>query len=68
MSKKHLQTLYRHPDGAELLYSSNGRLIITEAWDNDSEDSAAIDIGPVGLKALAHRLLALAQEVEVSHA
>ena len=64
--------LFQHPDGGELWVSSSpkgGMLIgITEAWNDDTEDCAALNIGIEGLKLLAFRLLALATELEAGGA
>jgi hypothetical protein len=61
--------LFEHTNGAHLWVSSspNGMLIgITEQWNEDTEDCAAMDIGIEGLKLLAFRLLALATELEAA--
>lgn len=60
-------TVYQHPDGGSIMIA-NGRIVISEPWDNDEEDCAALPIAPQGMKLLAHRLLALATELEVNHA
>ncbi len=61
-------TLFQHPDGGELWVSSSpkgGMLIgITEAWNEDTEDCAALNIAPQGMRLLAYRLLAMAVELE----
>lgn len=60
--------LFQHPDGGELWVSSSpkgGMLIgITEAWNEDTEDCAALNIAPQGMRLLAYRLLAMAVELE----
>jgi hypothetical protein len=58
--------VYTHPDGVSIVIW-NGRICISEPWDNDNEDCAALPIAPYGMKLLAFRLLALAHEVEASH-
>ena len=62
-------TLLQHPDGGELWVSSSpkgGMLIgITEAWNDDTEDCAALNIGIDGMRLLAYKLLAKAVELEV---
>lgn len=64
--------LFQHPDGGELWVSSSpkgGMLIgITEAWNEDTEDCAALNIGIEGMRLLAYRLLAKAVELEVEAA
>ena len=64
--------LFQHPDGGELWVSSSpkgGMLIgITEAWNDDTEDCAALNIGIDGMRLLAYRLLAKAVELEVEAA
>lgn len=56
-------TLYAHPDGGDIVYA-NGRISVA---DDEGTTEISLPIGPVGLKTLAHRLLALAYEVEASH-
>lgn len=60
--------LFQHPDGGELWISSspNGGMLIgiTEAWNEDTEDCAALNIGIEGMRLLAYRLLAKAVEME----
>lgn len=58
-------TLYQHPDGGSIWMTSDGRIVLSEPWDNDEEDCAALPIGPLGLKLLGLRLLTLAAEMEV---
>ncbi len=64
--------LFQHPDGGELWVSSspNGGMLIgiTEAWNEDTEDCAALNIGIEGMRLLAYRLLAKAVELEVEAA
>lgn len=64
--------LFQHPDGGEIWISSspNGGMLIgiTEAWNEDTEDCAALNIGIEGMRLLAYRLLALAVELEVEAA
>jgi hypothetical protein len=64
--------LFQHPAGGELWVSSSpkgGMLIgITEAWNDDTEDCAALNIGIEGMRLLAYRLLAKAVELEVEAA
>lgn len=57
-------TLYKHPDGGSIWFIADGRIAISEPWDNDEESCAALPIAPYGLKLLAYRLLALATELE----
>lgn len=57
-------TLYQHPDGGRVWFIGDGRIAITEPWDNDEESCAAIPIAPYGMKLLAYRLLALVAELE----
>lgn len=57
-------TLYKHPDGGSIWITADGRIVISEPWDNDEESVAALPIAPYGLKLLAYRLLALATELE----
>lgn len=58
-------SLYAHPDGGEVCFRvDKNRLAISEP---DDEAVAGVPIGPVGLKALACSLLALAMELEASH-
>ena len=65
-------TLLQHPDGGELWVSSSpkGSMLIgiTEAWNDDTEDCAALNIGIEGMRLLAYRLLAKAVELEVEAA
>ena len=60
--------LFQHPDGGELWVSSSpsgGMLVgITEPWNDDTEDCAALNIGIDGMRLLAYRLLALSAELE----
>lgn len=56
-------TLYAHTDGGDIVYA-NGRISVA---DDAGTTEISLPIGPVGLKALAHRLLALAYEGEVGH-
>ena len=62
--------LFQHPDGGELWVSSSpkgGMLVgITEAWNDDTEDCAALNIGIDGMRLLAYRLLAKATELEAA--
>lgn len=57
-------TLYQHPDGGDIAYA-HGRISVA---NDEGSTEISLPIGPVGLKALAHRLLALAYEVEASNA
>ena len=56
-------TLYAHPDGFSV-HHTDGVLVIID----DMGLEIHMPIGPVGIKELAHRLLALADEMEAAHA
>ena len=59
-----LHTLYAPQAGGRVLFSRNGnRIIVSEPWDNDEEDCAAIQIDPAGMRVLAARLAALADKL-----
>lgn len=57
-------TVYSHPDGGIIWFTADGRIVISEPWDNDEESVAALPIAPSGLKLLAYRHLALATELD----
>ena len=58
-----LHTLYEHSeDGGNITYDSNAKRLI--AWNAFSESFGAAVIGPLGLRELGEKLLALAAELE----
>lgn len=57
-------TVYEHPDGGRIWFTADGRIVISEPWDNDEESVAALPIAANGMRMLAYRLLALATELE----
>ena len=65
-------TSLQHPNADELWVSSSPKgcmlIGITEAWNDDTEDCAALNIGIDGMRLLAYRLLAKAVELEVEAA
>jgi hypothetical protein len=63
MSDPIVTWLYRHPDGGDIFFG-NGRIVMSEPWDNDEEATAGLPIGVGGLRKLAQSLLALADELE----
>ena len=58
-----LHTLYAHPDvGGNLTYDDNAKRLI--AWNGHEESFGTATIGPLGLRELGKKLLALAAELE----
>lgn len=60
-----MYNLYEPQAGGSVWFSCNGnRIIVSEPWNNDEEDSAAISIDIAGMRLLADRLVALADKLE----
>ena len=58
-----LHALYEHPDvGGNITYDDNAKRLI--AWNGHEESFGAASIGPLGLRELGAKLLALADELE----
>ena len=58
-------TLYRHPDGLGQIRIDSARMCIEIVNEVEGTRASAV-IGPRGLIALAHELLAIVGDVEVS--
>lgn len=60
-----MKLLYQHPEGGRILFSQRyGRLVLSEPLSDDDIASAAVNIGPEGLRQLAADLFVMAADIE----
>lgn len=62
-SGRYDRALFTNPEAGSILFN-DGELLIEQHVDDFEQVAASVPIGPSGLKLLAHRMLALAVEME----